>query len=64
MKGTKQDRLAELCAQALSETDPQELLALFSEINDILWKHILHVEEVLKRQETREKALHGPPYLM
>jgi crotonobetainyl-CoA:carnitine CoA-transferase CaiB-like acyl-CoA transferase len=51
MKDKKRDRLAELCSQALSETDPHELLGLFSEINDILWKHILQVQEVIKRQE-------------
>jgi hypothetical protein len=64
MKGKKQDRLAELCSQALSETDPHELIALFSEINDILSKHILHVQEILEQQEARERLLHDPPYLM
>ena len=63
-KDKKQDRLAELCARAFSESDPEELIALFSEINDILWKHILHVNEVVKRQQAREKLLQGPRYLM
>lgn len=64
MKDTKQDRLGELCALALSETDPHDLIALFSEINDILWKHILQVQEVIERQEPRERLLPGSPYLM
>lgn len=64
MKEGRHDRLAELCAQALSETDPQQLLILFSEINDILWKHILNVQAIIERQEARERLLHGPPYVM
>jgi hypothetical protein len=64
VKESRQDRLAELCARALSETDPHELVALFSEINDILWKHIMDVQRIIERQEANEKLLHGPHYLM
>ena len=64
MKDKKQDHLAELCSQALSQTDPDELIALLSEINDILWTHIQHVQEVITRREPRERLLQGPPYLM
>jgi hypothetical protein len=64
MKDQNHDRLTELCAQALSETNPDELMALFSEINDILWKHIMHVQEVIERQESLERLREGLPYLM
>jgi hypothetical protein len=58
------DRLAELCSRALSETDPDELLALFGEINDILWTHVLHVREVIERHRELEESLYRLPSIM
>ena len=64
MKDSRQDRLSDLCARALAETDPHEITALFSEINDILWKHILEVQNVIDRQRKREKSLQSRPHVM
>jgi hypothetical protein len=64
MTENKQDRLAKLCARAADETDPDELIALIREINDILCKQILNVQEVIERQEAREKLQKGPGYVM
>jgi hypothetical protein len=36
MRGEKKERWMELCAQAADEQDPQKLLALVKEINDLL----------------------------
>jgi hypothetical protein len=36
MQGEKKERWMELCAQAADEQDPQKLLALVKEINDLL----------------------------
>jgi len=36
MKGDKKERWMELCEQAADEQDPEKLLALAKEINDLL----------------------------
>jgi hypothetical protein len=56
-----EDRLCELCERALSETDPDKLLILFREINEMLLKHILQVQQVVERQRELEKSFDGPP---
>lgn len=62
MKAKKsEDRLGDLCERAVSETDLEELLILFREINEILLKHILQVQQVIERQQKLEKSLHEPP---
>lgn len=51
MKGESDDRLHELCSRALVEKDPLELVALFTEINAILYDVLVHVDEVLRQGE-------------
>jgi len=51
MKGENDDRLHQLCSRALIEKDPQELVALFTEINAILYDVLMHVDQVLHQDE-------------
>jgi hypothetical protein len=65
MKAIKsEDRLSELCARALSETDRDELIILFREINHILFNHILQVQRVIERNQQLKKTLSPPPQRM
>ena len=52
MKCETKERWMHLCALAAKEQDPAKLLALITEINDILEKK----EARLKEQENREAA--------
>jgi hypothetical protein len=63
MKARKSDdRLGDLCERAVSETDLDELLVLFREINEILLRHILQVQQVVERQRELEKSLRARPH--
>lgn len=65
MKATEsEDRLSELCARALSETDEDELLILFREINHILLNHILQVQRVVERHQELERSVFGPSQMI
>jgi hypothetical protein len=57
MQGKKQDRLGELCKRALAESDPEQVLTLYQEINHILEHNILEVSKVIAREKERERSL-------
>jgi hypothetical protein len=51
MAATTQQRLHDLCSQALEEKDPTTLIALLTEINDILRVVLSEVNRVLRTNE-------------
>jgi hypothetical protein len=51
MAATEQQRLHELCSQVLEEKDPTTLIALLSEINEILGAVLNEVNRVLQANE-------------
>jgi hypothetical protein len=51
MAGTAQRRLHDLCSQALEEKDPNKLIVLLTEINDILTGVLSEVNRVLQNCE-------------
>lgn len=46
-----QGRLHDLCSQALEEKDPNKLIVLLTEINDILTGVLCEVNQVLHQNE-------------
>ena len=51
MAATTQGRLHDLCSQALAEQDPNRLLVLLTEINDILAGVLSEVNRVLSSND-------------
>lgn len=51
MPSTTQGRLHDLCSQALEEKDPNKLIVLLTEINDILTGVLCEVNRVLHKSE-------------
>jgi hypothetical protein len=51
MAAIKQRRLHDLCSQALEEKDPNRLIVLLTEINDILARVLSEVNRVLQKSE-------------
>jgi hypothetical protein len=51
MAATEQQRLHELCSQVLEEKDPTTLIALLTEINEILRAVLNEVNRVLQANE-------------
>lgn len=51
MAATTQGRLHDLCSQALAEKDPNELVILLTEINEILAGMLSEVSQVLRAQQ-------------
>jgi hypothetical protein len=51
MAATTQQRLHELCSQVLEEKDPTTLIALLTEINDILRAVLSEVNRVMQANE-------------
>jgi hypothetical protein len=51
MGATAQRRLHDLCSQALEEEDPNKLIVLLTEINDILTGVLSEVNRVLQKCE-------------
>jgi hypothetical protein len=58
MKSKKRDRLHELCGQALVEKDPQKMVVLFTEINDILFEIVAQVKHVIREKERADLFPH------
>lgn len=51
MTATAQGRLHNLCSQALVEKDPNKLIVLLTQINDILTDVLSEVNRVLRSNE-------------
>jgi hypothetical protein len=57
--GDRQDRLHELCAQVTLEVDPQRLILLGSEINNILISVISEVNQINQVFDARCSTVEG-----
>lgn len=53
----RQERLRELCLYLTSENDPQQLLKLTTEVNNILGSILSHVDQVMRSVDARLQHL-------